>query len=86
MGILYDMKLMFLYDSTAFVLHVKPQKGKELIVEWHRNAHVFDRYLDVVNDRLHLLNRQSSAQDPREAFETADGCGAGPIASATSGR
>jgi hypothetical protein len=53
MGVLYDMKLMLLYYRTAFVLNVKPQKGKELIVEWLPNAHVFDGYLHVVNDRLH---------------------------------
>jgi hypothetical protein len=53
MGILYDMKLMLLYNGTAFVSNVKPQDGKELIVEWHRSAHVFDGYLYVVNDWFH---------------------------------
>ena len=38
MGILYDMKLMLLYDGADFILNIKPQKGKELIVEWHRGA------------------------------------------------
>ena len=53
MGILYDMKLMPLYYATDSVSNVKSQNGKELIVEWYRNAHVFDGYLYVVNDRLH---------------------------------
>ena len=30
-------------------MNIKPQKGKELIVEWHSNAHVFDGYLYVIN-------------------------------------
>ena len=53
MGIFHDMKLMLLDYGTDFVLNAKPQSGKELIVEWHRDPHVFDGYLYVVNDRLH---------------------------------
>jgi hypothetical protein len=61
MGIPYDMKLMLLYYGTDFILNVKPQNRKELIVEWHRNAHVFDGYLYVVNDRLHGFLSDCSA-------------------------
>jgi hypothetical protein len=53
MAILYDMKLMLFYHGTDSFLNVKPQKRKELIVEWHGNAHVFDGYLYVVNNRFH---------------------------------
>jgi len=53
MGILYDMKVMLLYYGADLLLNVKSQNGKQLIIEWHRNAHVFDGYLYVVNDRLH---------------------------------
>jgi hypothetical protein len=61
MGILYDLALMLLYHGTDLVLNVKPQNEKELIVEWHRHAHVFDGYLYVVNDRLHGFLSDCSA-------------------------
>jgi len=51
--VLHDMKLMLIYYGAAFVLNVKSQKRKELIVERLSDAHVFDGYLYVVNDRLH---------------------------------
>jgi hypothetical protein len=55
MDVLYDVEFMLLYDGTAFVPQIKAQKGKQLVVKWLRDAHVFDRYLDVVNDRFHYL-------------------------------
>jgi len=47
-------------------LNIKPQKGKELIVEWHRSGHVFNGYLDVVNDRLHCISQIVAQPPPNE--------------------
>ena len=55
MDVLYDVEFMLLYDGTAFVPQIKAQEGKQLVVKGLRDAHVFDRYLDVVNDRFHYL-------------------------------
>src|SRR5438093_13625708 len=48
------MLLMLFYDGAASAPNIKTQEGKELVVEWHCDAHVFDSYLYVVNDRFHL--------------------------------
>jgi hypothetical protein len=53
--VLYDVEFMLLYDGTAFVPQFKAQERKQLVVKWLRDAHVFDCYLDVVNDRFHRL-------------------------------
>ena len=55
MDVLHDVEFMLLYDGTAFVPKIKAQEGKQLVLKWLRDAHVFDRYLDVVNDRFHYL-------------------------------
>ena len=44
MLVLHDMKLMLIYYGAAFVLDVKSQKRKELVVERYSDAHVFDGY------------------------------------------
>src|SRR5437764_98932 len=68
MGVLYDVKLMVLYHGADLVSNIESQKGKELIVEWHRRGHVLNGYLDVVNDRLHALPDCSA----RSSNETQD--------------
>jgi len=51
--VLHDMKLMLFEYGTNFAFNIKPQERKNLVIEGHRNAHVFDSDLDVVNDRFH---------------------------------
>ena len=53
MLVLHDMKLMLIYYGAAFFWMSNPKKRKELVVERLSDAHVFDGYLYVVNDRLH---------------------------------
>src|SRR5438477_13057516 len=50
----HDMLLMLFYYSTASAPNIKAQQGQKLVVERHSNAHVFDSYFYVVNDRFHL--------------------------------
>src|SRR5213593_2282635 len=50
----HDMLLVLFYHCTASAPGLKSQEGEELVVKRHRNAHVSDSYLDVINDRLHL--------------------------------
>ena len=53
MVVLHDMKLMLFYDGADSAPQIKAQKRKQLIVKWHRHAHVFHSYLYVIDDRLH---------------------------------
>jgi hypothetical protein len=69
--ILHDVEFMFLYDGTAFVPHIETEERKERVVERLRDGHVFDRYLDVVNDRFHcssLLLPQRPRSQVREVL------------------
>src|SRR2546427_1812630 len=50
----HDMLLMLFYYSAASAPNIKAQERQKLVVERHSNAHVFDSYLYVVNDRFHL--------------------------------
>jgi hypothetical protein len=61
MGVLYDMKLMLFYYGTGLAFDIKSQEGHEHVVERHRNAHFFDGYLYVVNDRFHGFLSDCSA-------------------------
>src|SRR5438270_11096892 len=57
---------MLLDHGGDSISNIKPQKGKELIVEWHRSGHVFNGYLDVVNDRLHCISQIVAQPPPNE--------------------
>src|SRR5438067_10302706 len=68
MGVLDDVKLMLLDHGAGLISKIESQKGKELIVEWHRRGHVLNGNLDVVDDRLHVLSGCSA----RSSNETQD--------------
>jgi hypothetical protein len=53
MLVFHHVKLMLFDHGAAFVPKVKAQDGKELVGEGHSAGHVFNGYLDVINDWLH---------------------------------
>src|SRR6476620_8485601 len=56
MRVLHDVLIVLFYNGTDSLLHTKAQERKELIVEWHSHAHVFDGYLYMVNNRFHQFS------------------------------
>ena len=60
MAVLHDLLVMFFHDGADSAPHIKAQKGKELVVEAHGNAHVAGRDLDVVDDRFHGISLASA--------------------------
>jgi len=67
MAVFYNIKLMLFNNGTAFAFDIKTQEGHELVIEWDGYAHVFHRYLYMVNDRFHRSTHQAYATQPRKA-------------------
>src|SRR5215510_10131852 len=53
MRVLHDVELVFLDHGADSAPSIEAQQGKQLVVERRRNAHVLNRYLDVVDNRFH---------------------------------
>ena len=52
-SVLHDLLVMLFHDRTDSTLKIKAQKRKELVVERHRDVHIFDSDLYVVDGRFH---------------------------------
>jgi hypothetical protein len=54
---LYYVKFMFLDESCTLLGRVEAEQGKKLFIKWHRQRHVLDSDLDVINKRFHGIFR-----------------------------
>jgi hypothetical protein len=57
MAVLDNMKVVRIDDGARLAPEAETEEGKQLVVKGDGDSHVLDRYLNVIDDRIHLFFR-----------------------------
>ena len=61
MAVLNNVEFVRIYDRARFALGAEAEKRKELVVEGNGDRHISNRYLNMIDYRLHSSSSSFSA-------------------------